>query len=77
MRYGSGVYKSCGCQGKTIGVNSVNHAVLLTGYGYDGQDHWQIKNSWGTGWGMDGYMILKKGNMCSVCKWGGERVQVP
>ena len=31
QRYGSGVFKSCRCQ--KVGVN---HAVLLTGYGYNG-----------------------------------------
>jgi C1A family cysteine protease len=32
----------------------LNHAVLLTGYGHDdaeSKDFWEIKNSWGTGWG--------------------------
>ena len=57
MRYGSGVFKSRRCR-----TRRVNHAVLLTGCGYKGKSHWQIKNSWGKSWGMDGYMILRKGN---------------
>ncbi|CAD5218912.1 unnamed protein product [Bursaphelenchus okinawaensis] len=33
----------------------LNHAVLVVGYGFEPEDHWLIKNSWGTGWGDDGY----------------------
>ena len=65
MFYGSGVFQSSSCQ------LDVNHGVVVTGHGYNGQPHWHIKNSWGTGWGMDGYMILKKGNTCNICQWGG------
>jgi hypothetical protein len=37
-----------------IEMNSPNHAVALVGYD-DSQGHWIIKNSWGTGWGSNGY----------------------
>ena len=32
----------------------LNHAVLLTGY--DSSSNWRIKNSWGVGWGDNGYI---------------------
>ena len=45
-----------------------NHAVSVVGYGTeDGEDYWLIKNSWGTWWGDNGFMKLKRGvGMCRV-----------
>jgi len=45
----------------------VNHAVLLTGYGNQGQDYWWIKNSWGASWGDQGYIRFPRGqNKCQM-----------
>uniref|UniRef100_A0A2N9FEE6 Peptidase C1A papain C-terminal domain-containing protein n=1 Tax=Fagus sylvatica TaxID=28930 RepID=A0A2N9FEE6_FAGSY len=54
--YSSGVYSGeCGTE--------TNHAVTTIGYGTndDGTQYWLIKNSWGTHWGEDGYMRIKRG----------------
>ncbi len=53
----------------------LNHGVTATGYGRDtgvNKDFWTIRNSWGTGWGEDGYMrldrsIQPKTGMCGIC----------
>lgn len=39
----------------------VNHAVTLIGWN-DNQKAWLLKNSWGPGWGMAGYMWIAYGS---------------
>lgn len=53
MSYSSGIFSNCG--------TSTDHAILLVGYGYyNNNPYWKVKNSWGTSWGMSGYMILSR-----------------
>mmetsp|Transcript_5097 Transcript_5097/g.7801 ORF Transcript_5097/g.7801 Transcript_5097/m.7801 type:complete len:1000 (-) Transcript_5097:779-3778(-) len=54
--YGGGV-KTCNSL-----QYSINHAVLLIGWGVEnGEKYWLIQNSWGTNWGDQGYIKLKRG----------------
>nr|AAH95694.1 Cathepsin S, b.1 [Danio rerio] len=64
--YHSGVYNDPTCSKR------VNHAVLVVGYGtLSGQDHWLVKNSWGTRFGDGGYirMARNKNNMCGIASY--------
>ena len=46
----------------------INHCVTLVGWDDTQGEHgvWILKNSWGTGWGEDGYMLIEYG----CCKVG-------
>jgi len=47
-----------------------NHAILLVGYGTDdwGTEYWIVKNSWGTGWGDNGFgrVSMAPGTDCGL-----------
>ncbi|XP_046659195.1 procathepsin L-like [Homalodisca vitripennis] len=68
--YKSGVYKQAGCSTMVVG-----QAVLAVGYGSvkKGGDYWLVKNSWGTGWGMNGYVMMARNdnNMCGIASMAG------
>ena len=64
--YHSGVYYEANCHENEF---RLNHSVLVVGYGADGnEEFYMVKNSWGTGWGMDGYikMSRNRNNNCGI-----------
>jgi C1A family cysteine protease len=56
--YRSGTFSNC--------AKNLNHGVLAVGY--DDAGNWIVKNSWGTSWGVQGYITLKTGDTCGVCQ---------
>ena len=63
MHYKSGIYSYA--TGKKLG----GHAVLLVGYN-DAENYFIVKNSWGTGWGEDGFFRIAYSEMNNVINFG-------
>eukprot|EP01105_Mastigella_eilhardi_P021979 TRINITY_DN5377_c0_g1_i1.p1 TRINITY_DN5377_c0_g1~~TRINITY_DN5377_c0_g1_i1.p1 ORF type:complete len:329 (+),score=78.83 TRINITY_DN5377_c0_g1_i1:247-1233(+) len=64
--YKSGVFYNSRCH--SVGLD---HGVTAVGYGTDtttGEEYYIVKNSWGTDWGMDGYieMARNRNNTCGI-----------
>jgi C1A family cysteine protease len=56
--YTHGILSTCG--------TTVDHCVQAVGIDTD-DGYWLIRNSWGTDWGIDGYIKIKSGvNMCDI-----------
>jgi cysteine peptidase B len=62
MTYQSGVFMASQCQGQ------IDHCVQATGYNMNaGTPYWIVRNSWGTDWGINGFIWLQYGqNTCSI-----------
>lgn len=64
--YSGGVLDSTAC-----GINT-NHAISIVGYGTDedsGLEYWLVRNSWGSDWGVDGYIkiaITEGDGICAI-----------
>uniref|UniRef100_A0A8C8Y5B4 Procathepsin L n=1 Tax=Panthera leo TaxID=9689 RepID=A0A8C8Y5B4_PANLE len=66
--YKGGIYYDPKCSSEDL-----NHGVLVVGFGFQGkesdnQKYWFVKNSWGTDWGMGGYikMARDRNNNCGI-----------
>jgi len=60
--YHSGVLDNPACG------DQIDHAIVATGYGtLSGKNYWNVKNSWGVGWGDKGYIkIVRNKKMCAI-----------
>lgn len=67
LLYAKGILNDRRCTNRQ---RDVDHAFLIVGYGEEkGVPYWLIKNSWGTDWGENGYLRIKRGT-CSIGHWG-------
>jgi len=59
---GGVVHSGCGRQ--------MDHAVQLVGYQPENGGYWVVRNSWGTGWGINGYIYLGfGGDVCGIATY--------
>ena len=59
--YESGVINAASCPPAGRGIQSINHAALLVGWGEEnGVKYWLVKNSYGLDFGENGYFRLER-----------------
>lgn len=70
MHYKEGIYHHTFLLDSNNPFELTNHAVLLVGYGKchkTGEKYWIVKNSWGTGWGENGFFRIRRGtDECAI-----------
>ncbi|KAH8849088.1 Cathepsin L-like proteinase [Schistosoma japonicum] len=67
LHYKSGIYQSIYCN-----ESNLNQSMAVIGYdSNEGIDYWILKNSWGTNWGEDGFVYVRRnyGNMCGIASF--------
>lgn len=72
--YGDFFYYRGGVYEYTAGTYQGAHAILLVGYADDatkaGGGYFTVKNSWGTGWGSEGYFYIAYSELTSPVAFG-------
>merc|ERR1711871_99546 len=69
--YTGGVMTTSSCSSSPL---RMDHAVQTVGYNADASTpYWIVRNSWGTGWGENGYIYLAMGdNTCGIANLGAQ-----
>jgi C1A family cysteine protease len=52
------------CSKNSPSDSELNHGLVAIGY--DRHKNWLVQNNWGTGWGDQGYALLKEGKECGL-----------
>lgn len=69
--YSQGIYKNSDtqCPGNPCGFKGTNHVVAIVGWGEDEDEgeYWIVRNSWGAGWGENGYMRISMTSAKIAC----------
>ena len=71
--YKSGVFNSASCaKAGDEHTPPVNHAIAAVGYGTEStaagiQHYWIVRNSWGAGWGEQGYIRMEVTPGAGIC----------
>ena len=69
--YSGGIFDPWMCNGQP------NHGVLAVGFDLSGsKPFYKVKNSWGTGWGENGYFRIKIGTGKGTCDMAGSGASV-
>jgi len=69
--YSGGIYQdsNINCTGSPCYYTPTNHAIALVGWNdNNGDGYWILRNSWGTGWGENGYMRIKYTSAYVACE---------
>jgi len=65
MHYSGGVYHHTSLTAQIDPHFEItNHAVVVVGWGVteSNEKYWIVKNSWGESWGLNGYVLIRKGS---------------
>jgi cathepsin L len=64
--YKTGIYNVPDCY-----QTHLDHMMLVVGYGAEGTSlYWILQNTWGTSWGIEGYMLVRRkpGELCTISR---------